>query len=92
LGIISVILNKWKGRCKVYHSIAMAKIKDIIYSKGYATVRALSILFKHCDSDDKNRKLTKDEFSNGMKSFGINLTKAELDVLSKLEYWKPTRH
>jgi hypothetical protein len=58
----------------------MTKIKDAVYSKGYNTIRSLAICFKHFDSDDGNRKLNKDEFNDGIKSFGVTLTKAELEV------------
>jgi hypothetical protein len=58
----------------------MTKIKDAVYGKGYNTIRSLGICFKHFDSVDGNRKLSKEEFSDGIKSFGVSLTKAELEV------------
>ena len=65
---------------KVYTSTVLAKIKDAIYAKGFSTIRSLAICFKHFDSVDGNRKLSKEEFYDGLKSFDITLTKAELDV------------
>ena len=58
----------------------MSKIKDTIYSKGYSTLRSLGVCFKRFDSVDGNRKLTKEEFNDGLKSFGLTLNKVELDV------------
>ena len=70
----------------------MNKIRDAVYSKGYNTIRSLGICFKHFDSVDGNRKLSKEEFSDGIKSFNVTLTKSELDVIPYLGSYCATGH
>jgi len=61
----------------------LKKIKDRICSS-YNTVRSLAICFKHFDYVDGNRKLSKAELFEGLKSFGVALTKEEQDAVVKV--------
>ena len=62
----------------------MDKIRAAFYAKGYSTIRSLGTAFKHFDQGVDDRKLTREELADGLRSFNIELQKSELEAIFTL--------
>mmetsp|Transcript_28279 Transcript_28279/g.27219 ORF Transcript_28279/g.27219 Transcript_28279/m.27219 type:complete len:96 (-) Transcript_28279:350-637(-) len=59
----------------------LQRLKDQLNKRGSTTIRGLGRSFRTMDSIDGNRKVTFEEFFTGIKDFGVEISKAEAEVL-----------
>ena len=59
----------------------LERLREALKNRGSNTIRGLGICFRCLDSYDGNRKVDKEEFRVGMNEIGINLSKAEAEIL-----------
>merc|ERR1711907_145191 len=59
----------------------LQKVRSSLQSRGVASIASLGRAFRQMDSYDGNKKLSKDEFYNGLKDYGVDITKQEANAL-----------
>eukprot|EP00330_Aristerostoma_sp_ATCC50986_P011951 CAMPEP_0114576602 /NCGR_PEP_ID=MMETSP0125-20121206/1338_1 /TAXON_ID=485358 ORGANISM="Aristerostoma sp., Strain ATCC 50986" /NCGR_SAMPLE_ID=MMETSP0125 /ASSEMBLY_ACC=CAM_ASM_000245 /LENGTH=121 /DNA_ID=CAMNT_0001765229 /DNA_START=47 /DNA_END=413 /DNA_ORIENTATION=+ len=61
--------------------LVLQKVRSSLQSRGVASIASLGRAFRQMDSYDGNKKLSKDEFYNGLKDYGVDITKQEANAL-----------
>ncbi|CAF1065435.1 unnamed protein product [Adineta ricciae] len=61
----------------------LERLRAACLARGAQGIKGLSILFKIMD-DDKNRKLSLEEFQKGVEEYGLNFSKSEISELFRL--------
>ncbi|CAF1078313.1 unnamed protein product [Rotaria sp. Silwood1] len=61
----------------------LERLRAACLARGAQGIKGLSILFRIMD-DDKNRKLSFDEFQKGVEEYGLNFSKSDIEQLFRL--------
>lgn len=58
----------------------MNKVKDFLNKRGSETLRTAGKIFRQLNSYDNNSKVSKEDFSIGLRELSINLNKQDIEV------------